>query len=138
MRSSMFSPMTSWIALHVEIGAVERRVRRKAGLLLERVRIVADAVERELDVDGFGHAVQREIAVDRCRSSVVLLLDARARVARGRVASGVEELAGLDRVAPFRIAHVEPRSMSTLDIDLAARRSFSVELEPAVLDAQAS
>ena len=32
---------------------VQRRLRRKARLLLERVRIVADAVERELDVERF-------------------------------------------------------------------------------------
>src|SRR3954467_13083730 len=91
--------------LHVEIKAIELRVRREAGLALERVRIVAGAIELEVDVDGLRHAVQDQVAVDRARG-LVLRRHARARVARGREAARIEELARLDRVVPFRIAHV--------------------------------
>src|SRR6187399_283914 len=39
------------VARDAEIGALDRRFRREAGLLFETVRIVADAIQRELDID---------------------------------------------------------------------------------------
>src|SRR5215467_14489635 len=68
------------VARDPELGTPDRRLRREPGLLLELVRIGADSVHGELDVDRLGDAVQRQIPVDDA-VVVALLLDAAAREA---------------------------------------------------------